>query len=96
MENEARSEQNQDAQKPTSVLLYKDDLCVILRDKRSDRCTAHYQCVPKRHICDFTHLKLKNDDVDYGAGAGAGADSSDDSRRCPDLVLLEHMERVGK
>ena len=41
-------------------ILYQDDLIAIVQDKRP-RAEAHYQCIPKRHIKNFTWLKLDQD-----------------------------------
>ena len=69
---------NLDGEKSSGRALYKDEHCVIFEDIRKDRCTAHYQCIPTRHIRDYTQLRLSfiNDQYDS---------------RCPDLDLLMHM-----
>ena len=36
-------------------LLYEDDLCVIFADLKEE-ATAHYQCIPKRHIKNYSKL----------------------------------------
>ena len=59
-------------------LLHEDELCVIFRDIKN-RATAHYQCIPKRHIKNFTRLRLV-EEMNDGSGPS------------PDLVLLRHME----
>ena len=48
------------SQNKTGVLLYQDEHIAILRDKR-EKAEAHYQCIPKRHIKNFTWLKLDQD-----------------------------------
>ena len=40
------------------TLLHEDEHCVIFRDIKNV-ATAHYQCVPKRHIKHFTHMRLE-------------------------------------
>ena len=53
---------NEDVKGSNSVLgnraIYRDEHCLIFPDMRQDRCTAHYQCIPKRHIQDYTQLRL--------------------------------------
>ena len=53
---------NEDIKGSNSVLgnraIYRDEHCLIFPDVRQDRCTAHYQCIPKRHIRDYTQLRL--------------------------------------
>ena len=62
------------------LLLHEDDLCVIFRDLR-DRAEAHYQCIPKRHIMNYTYLRLEE-----------WRDADDKLELSPDLKLLRHME----
>ena len=40
------------------MILHEDEHCVIIRDKRK-RAHAHYQCLPKRHIKNFSWLNMK-------------------------------------
>ena len=37
------------------LLLHEDDLCVIFLDIKN-KATAHYQCIPKRHIKNYSRL----------------------------------------
>ena len=39
------------------IILYKDEHTVIFRDRR-EKGEAHYQCIPRRHIMNFTKLRL--------------------------------------
>ena len=39
-------------------ILYEDDQCVIFADVKK-AATAHFQCIPKRHIMNYTWLELK-------------------------------------
>ena len=55
-------------------------MCVIFRDIKN-RATAHYQCIPKRHIKNYMWLRLSEE-------VGGGKPS-------PDLQLLRHMEQAG-
>lgn len=66
-------------------VLYEDDQCAIFADI-AQNATAHYLCVPKRHIKNFTRLILERT-VD---GEGNTVHDSDD------LGLLLHMETKGK
>ena len=43
----------------TDVVLYRDDFCAIFADLRRN-ATAHYQCIPLRHIRNYTYLRLSN------------------------------------
>ena len=38
-------------------LLYEDEYCVVFRDI-GNKAEAHYQCIPKRHIKNYTKLDL--------------------------------------
>jgi len=43
-------------------LIYEDEHCVIFCD-RSPKAFGHLQCVPKRHIKDWTYLKPLESDI---------------------------------
>ena len=67
-------------QSTESLILYEDALCVVIKDTKHI-ATAHYQCIPKRHIRNFTKLVLTE---------------SPTGEQSPDLKLLKHMEAIGK
>ena len=81
------STSNSEGEKDKKVFLYEDDLCVIFRDIKN-KATGHYQCIPKRHIKNYTRLRLTSKEgiVDGNQGVEESAD----------LQLLRHMERQGK
>ena len=65
--------------------LYEDDYCVIFRDIKN-KATAHYQCIPKRHIKNYSRLVLI-EEVDEDGNVIKESD---------DLKLLKHMNTTGK
>ena len=62
-------------------MLYRDEHCMVFADKCQTRAAGHYQCIPRRHIMNLTHLKLGNEDRDEEPTA--------------DYALMKHMEAVG-
>ena len=76
------------AEGKSGPVLFRDEHCVIFADKRKDRVTEHYQCVPKRHIRDFTQLRLELED-------SKDAQNEESGQKTADMSLLEHMAQVG-
>ena len=82
------SSSSSESEKHKKIFLYEDDLCVIFKDIKN-KATGHYQCIPKRHIKNYTRLRLTSKEE-------TSVDGSKEMVESTDLQLLRHMERQGK